>query len=353
MIMNAKTKKLLVISGGRSIHTYNLIALAGDYFAETMLLTDYDNKNHPEIKKTIIDFSFRKPIKVIRSIVTIKRVIKTFNPDFIINYQVDTAAFMTMLCKPEGIPSLIMAMGSDVLINTKRSLPYRFMIKYILKKGKYFNAGSQPMIDAMQKISKRKIDVVLANLGINPIEPKEKQNIVFSNRSHSSLYQIEKIIKGFARFVTQNQHSDWQLVVAATGKEQELQHLAESLGINEYVKFVGWLSKEENAHFYAISRLWVSLPQSDSISISLLEAMSAECVPVVSDVAAIKGLIDSGINGIVVTDFESNFLEEALKIDNEALRTRNRSFALIFGSKDINRTKFYEIFDREFNNGTR
>ncbi|MDR1006064.1 MAG: glycosyltransferase family 4 protein [Bacteroidales bacterium] len=348
--MSNKTKKLLVVGGGRSIHTYNFISLVKDYFADVVLLTDYDNKDHTQIKKKIINFSFANPFNALRSVFAIKRFIQTLKPDFIVCYQVDTAAFMTMLCASRRIPSLIIAMGSDVLINTKRGLPYRLMIKYVLKRGKYFNAGSQPMIDAMQKISKRKIDVVLANLGINPIEPKAKQNIVFSNRLHTPLYRIEEIIKGFARFVNQNQRSDWQLVVAATGNEENLQRLAQSLGINGQIKFVGWLSKEENAHFYAISRLWISLPQSDSISISLMEAMSAECVPVVSDVAAVKGVITNGINGIIVSDFDNNFLEEALKIDNAALRSSNRSFALTFGSKDANRNKFYEIFDKEFRN---
>jgi glycosyltransferase involved in cell wall biosynthesis len=353
MIMNTKSKKLLVVSGGRSIHTYNLIALVRDYFSQTLLLTDFDNEKYPEITKYIVNCSFRNPLKVFQSFISIKRCFKTYKPDFIIYYQIDTAAFLCSFLQPKQIPNLIIAMGSDVLINPQRHFIYRKMVESVINRGNYFNAGSEEMIKTMKQLSKKKIDVVLANLGIEPIEAKEKQNIVFSNRLHKPLYRIEEIIKGFARFLHENPHSDWILVIAATGNEENLQFLAKKLNIEHQIKFVGWLSKEENAYFYSISRIWISLPQSDSIPLSLMEAMSAECIPIVSDLPTMKDFIKNGFNGIVVSDLSSNFIEEALRLDQTASKTHNKTLALSFGSKENNRAKFYKIFDKEFSNGTR
>ncbi|MDR1847916.1 MAG: glycosyltransferase family 4 protein [Bacteroidales bacterium] len=346
-MQNNKTKKLLVVSGGRSIHTYNLIRLVGDYFAEVMLLTDYDNENYPEIKKYIVEFSFHNPIKIFQSIKIAKRCFKTYKPDFVICYQVDTAAFMTMFCKPKRIPSLVMAMGSDILLNQYKGLPYRMLIKYVLNKATYHNTGALHVANEMKRLATKEIEVVVANLGYeSAISPQPKQNIVYSNRLHKPLYQIPLILKAFAKFY--NEHKDWRLVVAGSGNEEKLKQLAQSLGIEQAVEFPGWLDREANNRFYAISRLWVSIPLSDCTPISLMEAMAGGCIPVVSDLPTMREWIEDGETGIIATDLNSNFLERALHLDYDHLLAANLDLMRTKGSKEANRTKFYEIFDKEF-----
>ncbi|MDR0971535.1 MAG: glycosyltransferase [Bacteroidales bacterium] len=341
------TKKLLVVSGGKSIHTYNLISLIRDYFSKTLLITDYDNKEEKDVEKKIISFSFKNPIKIIASLLSIRKTIKEFKPNFIVMYQVDTSAMMTLIINRGRIPTLIMAMGSDILINKDKGFFHRMLIKYVLNKAKYHSTGSMWVADNMKKLASKNIDPLIANTGFETnIKPKEKQNIIFSNRLHRPLYQIPKIIKAFSLFHKENPL--WQLVIAGGEDKENLHSLVKELNIESAVKFVGWLNKEENNYYYEISRIWVSIPQSDSIAISLMEAMIGGCIPVVSSLPSMKESIEDGKTGIIVTNYDTNFFERALSLDYPYLLETNLQKARLFGSKEINRNKFFEIFDKEF-----
>jgi hypothetical protein len=66
------------------------------------------------------------------------------------------------------------------------------------------------------------------------------------------------------------------------------------------VRFVGRLSAADQAVQYAQARWYLSLPESDSVSVSVLEAMAQGCIPVLSDLPANRELVRSGDNGLVL-----------------------------------------------------
>ena len=154
------------------------------------------------------------------------------------------------------------------------------------------------------------------------------------------------MIKAFANFVSKPQYADWRLVVAATGKEKEFQQLSQSLGIKDKVKFVGWLSQKENAEYYAKSKIYISLPKSDSFPISLMEAMSGECVPVISDLPAYKGIMKKGENALILSDEEiakADYLEQALALDNKTFLCQNKAFVEDYANIKKNKAKFLSV----------
>ncbi len=327
-------KKLLIVGNSSSIHTNNLKSLVEGYFSETEIL---DNKT----------FSFHSPTKLLKSIFNTKKLLKTFRPDFIILYQIDVAAFCLSILNKK-IPTLVVGIGSDILIVANKSKLNRFLASFVINKGKYFNAGSPAIEKKMRQLSKKPIDIILANLGCNDILPQKKENIIFSNRLHKDLYNIDKIIIAFHKFLQNEKNQTYKLIIAASGKENEYSSLAKSLGIEKNIEFIGWLDASKNAYYYSIAKIWVSLPSSDSISISLLEAMSAGCLPVCYDVEALNGFLVDNKNAVIVKDFDENFFERALNLLNDDLITNNRKQARQFADKDTNRKRFYSIFDKEF-----
>lgn len=329
-------KKLLIVGNSESIHTNNLKTLVGSYFNETKILNNQD-------------FSIQSPLKLLKAIMGVRKLLKSFLPSFIILYQIDIAAFFLSLINHK-IPSLVVGIGSDVLTVANKSQFHKFMASYVINHGKYFNAGSIAIKEKMQQLSKNPIKVIIANLGADDILPKDKQNIIFSNRLHKKLYNIDKIINAFERFIRKKEHKTWKLIIASTGMQKELIKQVKELGIEQNVEFVGWLNREQNAHYYSISKIWVSLPKSDSISISLLEAMSGGCIPVCYDVSALNGFLTNNKNAVVVKDFEENFFERALLLDNPEVIANNRKQARKFADKDLNRQRFYSIFEKEFGN---
>jgi glycosyltransferase involved in cell wall biosynthesis len=96
---------------------------------------------------------------------------------------------------------------------------------------------------------------------------------------------------------------------------------------------------------YSKAKIWVSIPESDATSISLLEAMACGCIPIVSDLPANREWIKSGVNGIVVKDLESDFISEALIINEINAIELNKKRIMLDGSKESNREKFINLYN--------
>ncbi len=322
---------MLIVGNPKSIHTIRL----SRFFEENYQVELIDEG---------IDFSFRNFFAALKQT---KSILSKCSPDILVLYQLNLTAFVAVLAnKKTKIPTFAIGIGSDILTMPKKGWAYKAMLKYILKHSLAYNAGSPYLLEQMQKYCPKRSEILLANLGINPIQPIEKENIVFSNRLHSPLYRIDEVIKAFANFVSKPEFADWRLVVAATGKEKEFQQLSQSLGIEDKVKFVGWLSQKENAEYYAKSKIYISLPKSDSFPISLMEAMSGECIPVISDLPAYKGIMKKGENALILSDEEiakADYLEQALALDNKIILSRNKAFVEDYANIERNKAKFLSV----------
>jgi glycosyltransferase involved in cell wall biosynthesis len=70
------------------------------------------------------------------------------------------------------------------------------------------------------------------------------------------------------------------------------------------VQWVGLLDAATQARWYARARWYLSLPQSDSVSVSVLEAMAHGCIPLLSDLPANHELVRHGHTGLVLSERE-------------------------------------------------
>jgi glycosyltransferase involved in cell wall biosynthesis len=136
------------------------------------------------------------------------------------------------------------------------------------------------------------------------------------------------------------------LVVGAVGTETDkLKELTSQLGMENQVKFIGWVDAETNRNWYACSRFWISIPESDATSISLLEAMAYGCIPIVSNLPSNKEWITDGENGFIVQNLETEYLSKMLEIDFEKAIRINKDRILKDGTKEANRKKFIELYE--------
>jgi len=344
-------KKLLIISSN-TIHVLNYINLISDYFDEVLLITD-EKVNHFDYGKTKIHyttFSTKKPLSFIKSIRHIKKIIEEFNPTVIHSHQISTNSLLTILAnKKSQKPLVLTAWGSDVLYTPQQGYFYRKMVSYILQNAKHFTSDSKYMADVMDKIAGKKLNTLIANFGIN-LENQQKtikQNIIYSNRQLKGIYRIDKIIEAFALFIGKDNPNNWKLIIGSIGDEKEkLESLTKKLKISKSVEFVGWLEKEKNTYYYNVSKYYISVPESDATSISLLEAMAAGCIPILSDLPANKEWVEDGINGIIVKDLNSNFILDALNIDFEKAQLINSQIIEKDGTKAANRKKFISFYEQ-------
>lgn len=307
--------------GPNSVHVSSFVSAIISEQNELFLLSE-ESCDFEGIKKNyVVSFRTINPIKIVRNNFKIKQILNEIQPDFIHIHQVNRLAFfVSIIARKLNIRVVTTAWGSDVLLVPKKNLIYRFLVKKSLQNSNVVSADSNDMIDAMKNLFPVG-DYRLLQYGIDPIESAEKENIVYSNRLHEPLYRISQVINYFAEFIKSN--PNWILVIAGTGSETEnLQKHTSELKLDSKIKFVGWQKRDENRAWYAKSRIYISIPESDGTSVSVLEAMSAGCIPVVADLPVSHEWIVTGQNGIIEKK-NQNPLEEAINLDAEKCSNTN------------------------------
>ena len=349
-------KKLLLV-GSNCIHTFNFFSLIKNYFEEIVLVTNESHQFKDEKLKTSYHIypSLKNPANYFKTIKSYQKILQEEKPDIIHIQQISTYSLLLIKALRKSklsIPVVVTAWGSDVLVNPRKGLLYKKMVQYVLNQGDIFTADAQFLSDEMQRLTQKKLSIVIANFGINVENiPVQKENIIYSNRLHKPLYRVDKIIIAFSKFLQQN--LDWKLIIAATGTETEnLKQLCKTLKIESNVEFLGWVDAIVNSEMYAKAKIWVSIPESDATSISLLEAMSLGCIPVVSDLPANKEWVTNNKNGLIVKNIDHDFFSEALLLNQNIVAETNREMIAQKGTKEVNRKIFYKIYDNIFLNKT-
>lgn len=345
-------KKLLLI-GSNSIHTFNFFNLIKDYFAEIVLVTNQPHSFEDEKLKAsyAVYSSLKNPLNYCKAIKSYQEILVREKPDIIHIQQISTYSMMLLKAlKKAGmrIPVVLTTWGSDILVVPDKNIILKKMVQYVLNNADYFTTDATFVAERMQSLANKPLHTIIANFGINVADiPIQKENVVYSNRLHKPLYQIDKIIIAFSKFAKQN--PDWKLVIGATGSETEnLKQLCQTLDLESRVDFVGWLDAKANSENYAKAKIWVSIPESDGTSISLLEAMSFGCIPIVSDLPANREWIENGKNGVIVSDSDQDFITEATALNFDSVFEINREIINQKGTKAVNKALFCQIYDEVF-----
>jgi len=340
-----KKKKLLLVGPStNSVHLENYHRLVADAFGEVLVVTD-----QPITFSQHKLVSFRFNSGLFRNVRRLRKIVHEFKPDVIHVHQANTCAFVTARANRKRVPLVVTCWGSDVLLMPQRGFISRFVVKFALSNANVVTADADYVRQAAEKLVSGKT-FLLANFGIDipPIKLPDKEKIVFSNRLHKELYNIREIIIGFCEFSKKN--PEWKLIVGGSGElTDSLKQLASSTLKESQFEFIGFVPKEENQRQFLRASIWISMPSSDGTAISLLEAMSFGCIPVVSNLPANREWIEDGNNGVVVKAGVAQALENALKLPLTEVQKKNTKIIQDKGTKAVNRAKFIEMYSALLN----
>lgn len=290
----------------------------------------------------VMNFSLIKFWNFLLTPVKIKRFTQSFQPDIVCLHQANSFSLYPILGLSKKYPTLLTVWGSDILVAPHQSKWIRKMTLYILKRVTLITADANYLAEQTQAlVPKTKLPIHICQFGVEPLNVKaEKENIIYSNRGHYPLYRIESIIKAFERFA-QSTKENWKLVIAGSGEQtHSLKTLVSSLDLEKKIEFVGFLSPQQNAEWYARSTFFISIPVSDGTAVSLLEAMYYGCLPIVSDLPANREWITHGKNGWIVNDLSTNFIEDARAVDTQEAITLNKELIEQSGTSDASKKQF-------------
>ncbi|MEO8923930.1 MAG: glycosyltransferase, partial [Caldimonas sp.] len=201
------------------------------------------------------------------------------------------------------------AWGSDILLTPSRSRAAGALTRAVLRASALTTSDSLHMTTRMRELGAREVMTFPLGLEYLPTPSSTKEpHLFYGNRGLEVLYRPERVLQVFAAIAAS--WPDARLVVANDGSlATALASIAAGLGLKVgelrhggQVEFVGRLDAQAQDRWYSAAQWYLSLPSSDSVAVSVLEAMSHGCVPLLSDLPANRELVRDGENGVIVPD---------------------------------------------------
>ena len=341
--------KVLIV-GSDSIHVSSFVS-GLPVNIERWFLTESPCDFDDIKEEIVVSFRSLNPFGVLRSNNRLKLVLSKIKPDVVHVHQINRLAyFVTRLCEKLDIPVVSTAWGSDVLVVPNKNFFFRYLVKKSLIRSKFVTADSQDMIEKMKALhagSKNKY--LLLQYGIEMVKASVKEDVIYSNRLHKPNYRIGQIIDYFNEM--QKKYPNWRLVIAGEGSDTSgLMEKTKRYNLEDKVDFVGWLTSAQNNMWYAKAKIYISIPISDGTSVSVLEAMSAGCIPVVPDIKVSHEWVENGKNG-VIEQAAVNPLVEALKLNSKICADFNRELIQEKASRAHSMVAFQMIYKRAIDKG--
>jgi L-malate glycosyltransferase len=241
---------------------------------------------------------------LLKALPRLVRWLRGVDADWISAHYLTSHGTLAWLARRLGVRAQLAASawGSDILVAPRGSALLRWATSRVLRDAAVATSDSAHMAGRMRELGAREVMTFPFGLDALPPAPAAKEpRLFFANRGLEDIYDPGRVLTLFAGAAAA--WPDARLVVANSGSLREsLERQAAALGLGSRVEFVGRLDAAAQSECYARARWYLSVPRSDSVSVSVLEAMGHGCIPLLSDLPANRELVRDGANGFIVPD---------------------------------------------------
>lgn len=245
-------------------------------------------------------------VAVLRSLPRLVDWLRQVRPDWVQAHYLTSHGTLAWLAALLGrVPGRIVgsAWGSDILVAPQRSHALRWLTRRVLRACTLCTSDSMHMAERMKALGAGEVMSFPFGLEVLPELPGGKrEQLFFANRGLEPIYAPRRVLAVFESIA--RAWPEAELVMAHDGSLRpvlEAQVRGSAL-LASRVRLVGRLDAATQAQWYRQARWYLSLPLSDSVSVSVLEAMAHGCLPLLSDLPANRELVQSGHNGLILAD---------------------------------------------------
>ncbi|MBN1637441.1 MAG: glycosyltransferase [Ignavibacteriales bacterium] len=357
---NLNTNKILLLSDCNSSHTIKWVTELSKYFKKITLFSFFrpNHNNFTNIRNLelivcntkisgnkLLRNSLSK-IKYLKHLRKLKKVIKNFQPDILHAHFASSYGLLAALTNFH--PLIISVWGYDIYEFPTKSFVNNFIIKHNLQKADIILSTSNVMKIEIQKYTNKDILVTPFGIDIENFKKKEVKSIFKKNeivigtvKLLKPKYGIDFLLRVFKILKDKYSTLPLKLLIVGFGEqEKELKDLAKKLNISNDTIFTGYIENHIVVDYYNMLNIFVALSISDSESfgVSILEASACELPVVVSDVGGLPEVVKDNITGFVVPRKNEEAAVSALErlIIDENLRDKMGSAGrkLVFDNYD-------------------
>jgi glycosyltransferase involved in cell wall biosynthesis len=227
-------------------------------------------------------------------------------------------------------PFVLTAWGSDVLLGLRQGPRlHRWLTRNALRHADLLTADARAVLDAARPCLRSGARVELIRFGIDTrtFSPGldttwrerldlESGPVLLSIRQCHPLYNIDVIIRAFAR--VREEFPAARLLIKLVSQTSadpylaELRALADRLALSDVVAYVPQTSYAELPDLYRTADVVLSVPSSDGLPVSVLEAMACGAPVIASDLPALRELTDDGADLSLVPVRDVDALSRAI-----------------------------------------
>lgn len=260
----------------------------------------------------------------------VRRMLGALKPDVLLAYYV--TGYGTLASLTGFRPLVLITSGSDILVAPSNWL-MNLILRCTLNRADLVTAWESHMADAVAALGVTREHIFVLPRGIPYREfaqtraaaPKLGKPVsIISTRSLGEDYHIDRLIKAVK--IARDDGLYCHLTIAGDGPcKTALAEMIRADGLQDNVRMVGFVANDRLGPLLAQHDLYVSLIESDGVSASLLEAMAVGLLPIVPDHPANRAWIESGNNGLLLTETTPEAISECIRqaAQDPALRARS------------------------------
>jgi len=359
-----RSMRICYVADGASIHTQRWV----NYFAKKghevhlicwKLMLGYDDNIHTHLLTRLAPklWAVSKYLSALLWVFQTRRLINKIKPDIVHGHFITVYGFLAAF---SGFhPLVVSAWGSDILVDPKRNLFLKAIVRYTLKKADKITCEGQNMGEASIELGgepEKIIDVLWAT-DTEKFSPQQRSvklrrelgildsPIVISTKNLEPIYDIDSLIKSIPLVLKEIPEA--KFIIAGKGSQEvKLKELAKSLGLSDSVRFVGWIPSDQLPKYVASADIYVCTSLSDGgFALSTKEAMACGLPVIITDFGDNRKWVEDGINGFIVPLEDPKVLAEKIMY-----LLRNEDVRVDFGGRNreiiIERNDFYKEMEK-------
>lgn len=245
--------------------------------------------------------NFFMPIWAAKTLLRVKKIIRQIKPDIVHGQYLTIGGFLAYL---SGFrPYTLTAWGSDILLYEQLNFAERMLLKRVINGSSFMTGDSRVLLDKSIKLGAKPRKYLDFIFGIDTNNFKKRsseilrkelnlvnQKVVFCARSISPLYNIDILIDTFSLIAKKNKQVKLALLMDVRDQIyfEKIKEMIRALKLTNKVILLPKIVNNQMFKYYNLAEVVVSIPSSDSCSVSFLEAMACQCKIVLSDLPYLK-----------------------------------------------------------------
>ncbi len=244
----------------------------------------------------------------LQAVKKLKELIIDLKPDILHSHYISSYGLIGALTSFH--PYIVSVWGADIYNFPNISFIHKIMIKYSLKKADKILSTSYAMAIQTKKFTAKNVEVTPFGIDINKFKPM-KNEIINENKSIvigtikklEKKYGIEYLIRAFKLVKDKFPSLSLKLLIVGEGSlEGKLKKVVEELQIESSTEFTGFVNHDNIVKYHNMLDIFLSLSieDSESFGVAVLEASACEKPVIVTNVGGLPEVVIDGETGFVV-----------------------------------------------------